>query len=393
MHRGDRPFFGGRDPLLQGAHVGRQCRLIAHRRRDPAQQRRHFRAGLGEAEDIVDKEQHVLAFLVAEILGQGQPGQANPGTGARRLVHLTVDQSGFRAGRVAGCDDAGLDHFLVQIVPFAGPLADPGEHRVTAVRLGDVGDQFHDQHRFADAGAAEQANLAALGVRRQQVDDLNTGFQNFGFRRLINKLWRLPVNRRAHVGANFRAIVDRLTDDVQNPAQRFRANRHRDWRAGVLDLAAAHQTLGGVHGDGPHGVFAQMLRHLKDQRVIAVLRVQRVQDLRQIAVELHVDNGADDLGDRSNRIIRHSSRSIPSGLAPDFVSKMVRSKRLGAGDDFNQFFGDRRLTGSVVVESQAVDHVAGVARRAVHRGHARAMFTGVVFQHGAVDLGRDITRQ
>ena len=49
-----------------------QRRLVAHRRRDAAEQRGHFRTRLGEAEDVVDEEQHVLAFLVAEILGHRQ---------------------------------------------------------------------------------------------------------------------------------------------------------------------------------------------------------------------------------------------------------------------------------------------------------------------------------
>jgi hypothetical protein len=40
------------------------------------------------------------------------------------------------------------------------------------VRLGDVVDQLHDEHSLADAGAAEEADLAALLVRRKQVDDL-----------------------------------------------------------------------------------------------------------------------------------------------------------------------------------------------------------------------------
>src|SRR5205085_12151051 len=65
-----RSLFRCRDALLQGAHIGRQRRLIADRRRDAAQQCRHLRARLREAEDVVDKEQHVLAFLVAEIFGQ-----------------------------------------------------------------------------------------------------------------------------------------------------------------------------------------------------------------------------------------------------------------------------------------------------------------------------------
>ncbi len=68
LHRGDRALVGGGDALLQRAHVGRQRRLITHRRRNTAEQRRHFRARLREAEDVVDEEQHVLA-LVAEVLG------------------------------------------------------------------------------------------------------------------------------------------------------------------------------------------------------------------------------------------------------------------------------------------------------------------------------------
>ena len=79
LHRGDRALVGRGDPLLQRAHVGRQRRLIAHRRRDAAEQRRHFRARLGEAEDVVDEEQHVLPFDIAEIFGDRQAATARRG--------------------------------------------------------------------------------------------------------------------------------------------------------------------------------------------------------------------------------------------------------------------------------------------------------------------------
>jgi len=49
----------------------------------------------------------------------------------------------------------------VQVVSFAGALADPREHREAAALLGDVVDQFLQQHRLAHAGAAEEADLAA----------------------------------------------------------------------------------------------------------------------------------------------------------------------------------------------------------------------------------------
>jgi hypothetical protein len=38
---------------------------------------------------------------------------------------------------------------------------------------GDVVDELHDDDGLADAGAAEQADLAALQVRLEQVDDLD----------------------------------------------------------------------------------------------------------------------------------------------------------------------------------------------------------------------------
>ena len=151
LHRGDRALLGGGDALLQVAHVGRERRLIAHRRRDAAEQRRHFRAGLGEAEDVVDEEQHVLA-LVAEVLGDGQAGQADAGAGARRLVHLAVDQGALGAvGRAVVLlrvlVDVGLDHLVIEVVALARALADAGEHRIAAVRLGDVVDQLLDDAR------------------------------------------------------------------------------------------------------------------------------------------------------------------------------------------------------------------------------------------------------
>ena len=96
LHRRHRTLCRRRNALLQRAHVGRERRLIAHRRRNTAEQRRHFRAGLREAEDVVDEKQHVLA-LIAEVLGDGQAGEADAGAGAGRLIHLAVDQRAFGA--------------------------------------------------------------------------------------------------------------------------------------------------------------------------------------------------------------------------------------------------------------------------------------------------------
>src|SRR5689334_4658294 len=69
------------------------------------------------------------------------------------------------------------------------------------------------------------------------------------------------------------------------------------------------------------------------------------------------------------------------------------SQRFGAGDDFDQFLGDIRLTRAVVRDGQAIDHVAGVAGRAVHRGHAGALFARRILQQRAEHLHADIARQ
>ena len=92
LHGRDRTLLGGGDALLQFAHFGGEVGLVAHGAGHAAEQRRDFRAGLREAENVVDEEQHVLAFFVAEILGDGEAGQADAQTRSGRLGHLAVDQ-------------------------------------------------------------------------------------------------------------------------------------------------------------------------------------------------------------------------------------------------------------------------------------------------------------
>ena len=84
---------------------------------------------------------------------------------------------------------------MIEVVALAGALADAGEHRIAAMRLGDVVDQLLDEHGLADAGAAEQADLAALGVGREQVDDLDAGDQDLRLGRLLGEGRRRLVDR------------------------------------------------------------------------------------------------------------------------------------------------------------------------------------------------------
>ena len=153
------------------------------------EQRRDLRAGLHEAEDVVDEQQHVLA-LVAEVLGHRQARQRDAHARARRLVHLAEDEHRL-------VEHARLLHLQPQVVALARALAHAAERRQAAVLLGEVVDQLLDQHRLADAGAAEQADLAALGVGREQVDDLDAGLEHLGRRRQVLDARRVLVDRPA----------------------------------------------------------------------------------------------------------------------------------------------------------------------------------------------------
>ena len=57
-----------------------------------------------------------------------------------------------------------LLHLQEQVGALTGALAHAGEHRHATVLLGHPADHLGDEHGLAHAGAAEQADLAALQV-------------------------------------------------------------------------------------------------------------------------------------------------------------------------------------------------------------------------------------
>src|SRR4029079_19360109 len=189
LHRRHRAGRRRGDPLLELPHLGGERGLVADGARHAAEERRDLGAGLDEPEDVVDEQQHVLA-LVAEVLRHRQPGQADPQASARRLVHLPVDEGDL-------VDHARLGHLEQQVGRLAPAVADAREHRDAAVLLREVVDQLLDQDGLADAGPAEQAELAALDVGRNQVDALQAGLEDLDLRREIAERRRIAVNRPA----------------------------------------------------------------------------------------------------------------------------------------------------------------------------------------------------
>ena len=185
---------------------------------------------------------------------------------------------------------------MVEVVALAGTLAHACEHGQTRVRLGDVVDQFHHVDGLADAGAAEQADLATLGERAHQVDDLDAGFQQLGRGGLVFVRRRGAVDF-PRIGRGDRAgLVDRAAQHVHDATQGAGTDRHRDGAAGVVGDQAALQAVGGTQRDGADDAVAQLL--LDFQGDVGVVDLQRVVHLRHVAArEFDVDDGADDLND------------------------------------------------------------------------------------------------
>ena len=278
LHRRDGAVVGRGDPLLEGAHLRRQRRLVAHGRGHTAEEGGHLGARLAEPEDVVHEHEDVTAALVAEVLGHGQARQGDPQAGAGRLVHLAVAEDGL-------VDDARLLHLEPEVVALTGPLAHAAEHGVAAVLLGDVVDQLHDDDGLAHAGAAEQAGLAALGVGGEQVDDLDAGLEDLGVGGQPLELRRRGVDRPALLDVHRAAVVDRLAEEVEDPPEALLADRHRDRGAGVRDLGAPHDAVGRRHRHGPDLVPPDVLLHLGHEMdavvALALVDDQGGVDLRQ----------------------------------------------------------------------------------------------------------------
>ena len=100
----------------------------------------------------------------------------------------------------------------------------PAKTEIAAVLRGDAGDQLLDDDGLAQAGPAEQADLAAADERDQQVDDLDAGLELLGLGRQVGELGRLAVDGFPAGGVDGPAAVDRLADQVEDAAERARAD-------------------------------------------------------------------------------------------------------------------------------------------------------------------------
>jgi hypothetical protein len=109
------------------------------------------------------------------------------------------------------------------------------------VLLGEVVDELLNQNGLADAGAAEQACLAATDVGLEQVDGLDAGLEDLGLGGELVETGRGMVDgvELLHLGHGL--AVDGLAHDVPNAAKRLGADRHLHGLTGIGGDEAALQ--------------------------------------------------------------------------------------------------------------------------------------------------------
>ena len=312
LHGRDRAVLRGRDTLLQSAHFGGQRGLIADGGGHTAEKRGDFGAGLRETEDVIDEQKHVLMLHVAEILRHRKAGQTHAHTRSGRLVHLAEDQRRF-------LQNAGLLHFVVQVIALAGTFADAGEDGVAVVLGGDVVNQLLNQNGLADACAAEEADLTTLCIRADEVNDLDAGFENLRGGFLLGIGRRFAVNRPALELRVDGLIVQRISHEIENTAKAGLANGNGDGRACVDGFGAADKAVGGAHGNAADDAVADLLGNLGHDRAIAVFERNGVVQIGKLTVgEANIKDRSDNLYDSTG--IWQYGHSFQDCSAPATIS-------------------------------------------------------------------------
>ena len=263
LHRRDRAGARRGDPLLELAHLGRERRLVADRARHAAEQRRDLGAGLDEAEDVVDEEEHVLA-LVAEVLGHRQAGEADAQARSRRLVHLAVDER--RPCRVTPDSVISSQRSLPSRVRSPTPGEDGDAAVLRARRCGSAPGSAPSCRAPAPPKSPTLPPLTYGAIRSMTLMPVSK-ISIFGDRSREGR--RLAMDRPALACLPAAGSLSSTGSPItfQSAAERRLADRNGDRLPGVDDVGAAREAVGRVHGHGADAVVAEVLLHLGDQVV------------------------------------------------------------------------------------------------------------------------------
>jgi peptide chain release factor 1 len=276
LHGGNGTLLGGGDTLLHTTHIGGESGLVTDGRGDTTKKSRHLGTGLGETENVVNEEQHILTLLVTEVLSDGKTSKSDTGTSTRGLVHLTEDKGDL--GVTVKLNDGSLLHLVVQIVTLTGTLTDTSKDRETTVGLGDVVNQLLNEDSLSNTSTSKETNLSTTSVRSQQVDNLDTGNEDLSGGGLLGELRGVGVDGGVLGGLDGTTLVNGVTSDVHDTTEGTGTDGNHDGVAGIENLLTTDETFGTVHGNAADNVLTQMLGNLQHQLVSVVFGVEGIEN-------------------------------------------------------------------------------------------------------------------
>ena len=117
------------------------------------------------------------------------------------------------------------------------------------------------------------------------------------------------------VSADGAALIDGLTNDVDDSAERLGADGDSDGVASIHDRLSTHETLSGVESDRSHVVSTQVLGDLENETVTSALHLESIENGGKFTLELHVDDSTDNLGNLSSGAAKESyTRRHPQSI-------------------------------------------------------------------------------
>lgn len=91
-------------------------------------------------------------------------------------------------------------------------------------------------------------------------------------------------------------LIDGLTNNVDDSSEGLGTDGYQNGGADITDTLSSNETFSGIEGNGTDVVSTEMLGDLKNESVGAVLNLEGVQNWGKLALELHIDDGTNNLG-------------------------------------------------------------------------------------------------
>jgi hypothetical protein len=107
------------------------------------------------------------------------------------------------------------------------------------------------------------------------------------------------VDWQVLVSHDWSPLVNWLTDDVHDSSKGGWADWHGDGVSSVGDILTSDETLGGVQSNSSNVVASQVLGDFQNQSVLDSLHFECIENRWELAFELDIDDGTNDLRDLS----------------------------------------------------------------------------------------------